>query len=868
MKTDKFTKIVETAIFGSYINRKFPLFLLFLIIPLLTTFFIIKIFLPSTTVDSSHNNPVSHGLAEFEHSQLADRKIVALNGDWEFYWHKFYTSNDIFKRKIFMPVPGDWSQKLKQYEKDFDGRGYATYRLKIILPLADKKYSILVPPVYNAYRVILNNKKIAEVGRVSQSKIESVPALRTKIYNLGQLSGENELIFHVSNHHLAFGGIRRPIYLGYQESIQQTYKNSRERKIFFTGAFFLIGIYHLGLFFIRNSKDTFYFAVLCFIGSLYMFLDQDVYIYNYTNSLSWQALYKIQFSIMYLAAIVVSLYTYFLFPRDFSSQLIRNFLLIVFGLLLITILFPPFWFTRAVYSFMVIIVVYLSLIARRLRRAVLKKRPGIRLFIFGGGIFAVSIINDLLNSRSIINTGYHSISGFFILVLVQAVLLSIRFNEAFTSSEKLIEKIYSLNKIYSKYVPREFLFFLKKESIGDVHLGDEASQEVTVLFSDIRNFTAISEKLPPKEIFAFLNQYFKTMNQIIARYNGVIDKYMGDAIMAIFPNNPDDAVRCAVEMQKIVKTTWFKIGNKEHRINVGIGIHFGEVLLGVVGGEKLMQTTVVSDVVNTASRLEGLTKKLGANIIISENLLEELDDPTEFHLRFLGYTQIKGRQEPIYICEVFNSDSKQQIELKTKTRQEFDNAMIIYQNSEYEKAWTLFLDLIKKNPKDKVAVHYMNETADFLVKGKMDLVSLRSKKVVWNDKWATGIPLIDQQHKVLFDIINELDKAIQFERAIKVIRRIFANLKLYVFTHFTVEEELMIEANYPDLVRHKIQHARFILKMEEIEKSLENENIQAPIEILDYLCQWLMEHVKKSDRDGYSPFLKQHSVDEEIRVIE
>ena len=206
-------------------------------------------------------------------------------------------------------------------------------------------------------------------------------------------------------------------------------------------------------------------------------------------------------------------------------------------------------------------------------------------------------------------------------------------------------RLAKINAAYGRFVPHDFLRFLGHESIVDVQLGDQIQKEMTVLFSDIRSFTTISEAMTPQENFNFINSYLSRVSPVIRAHQGFIDKYIGDAIMALFPESADDAVRAAVEMQKQV------IIYNQHRqrsnyspITIGIGLHAGTLMLGTIGEEERMESTVIADAVNLASRLEGLTKVYGSGILVTESILERLGDREKYLCRFVDRVIVKGKK--------------------------------------------------------------------------------------------------------------------------------------------------------------------------------------------------------------------------------
>jgi predicted ATPase/class 3 adenylate cyclase len=213
---------------------------------------------------------------------------------------------------------------------------------------------------------------------------------------------------------------------------------------------------------------------------------------------------------------------------------------------------------------------------------------------------------------------------------------------------QLYADMVNLNKAFERFVPHQFLSLLGKSSIADVQLGNQVQQEMTVMFCDIRGFTSLSEKMTPQETFNFVNEYLGVMEPVIGRYHGFIDKYIGDAIMALFPR-PDDAIRCCMEMQATLD-----IFNKGRvmPVRVGMGLNTGNLMLGTVGGKNRMDGTVLSDAVNLASRVESLTKKYGAGILITQHTVDRLPDAAVFNIRPVDMVTAEGREEQVEIYEV------------------------------------------------------------------------------------------------------------------------------------------------------------------------------------------------------------------------
>lgn len=265
-----------------------------------------------------------------------------------------------------------------------------------------------------------------------------------------------------------------------------------------------------------------------------------------------------------------------------------------------------------------------------------------------------------------------------------------------------------INQSYNRFVPRNFLNFLGKESIIDVQLGDQVQRNMTIMFADIRSFTTLSETMTPKENFNFLNSYLNRVSPVIRKNNGFIDKYIGDGLMALFPEEPEDALRAAIEMQKQVSLyNWHRRKQGYLPISIGIGLHTGNVMLGMIGEEKRLEGTVIGDVVNFSARLESLTKVYGSSILLSSDTLISLDDPNKYHYRFIDKVRVKGKTEAVSVFEVFDSNSPIIKDLKVKTRGEFERGIILFYNQQFAQAYQIFHKILDFNSQDKAALFYM-----------------------------------------------------------------------------------------------------------------------------------------------------------------
>lgn len=276
-----------------------------------------------------------------------------------------------------------------------------------------------------------------------------------------------------------------------------------------------------------------------------------------------------------------------------------------------------------------------------------------------------------------------------------------------------------INSIYSRFVPMEFLDFLGHDNIVDIQLGDQVQKEMTVLFVDIRAFTALSESMTPQENFKFINSFLSRLTPMIQNNGGIIDKYIGDSIMALFPNRPEDAIAAATEMVQHMELYNKQRATCGYRpISIGVGIHTGNLILGIIGDQGRMQGTVISDAVNLASRIQDVTKLYGANIIISQESFIKLENPTAYGFRFLGKVRVKGKNQSVSLFEIFDGDLEEMQGAKNETKTDFESAILHFSKKEFEEAAELFKRIIAANPHDKAARLFLEKAEMFIAQEK------------------------------------------------------------------------------------------------------------------------------------------------------
>lgn len=267
-----------------------------------------------------------------------------------------------------------------------------------------------------------------------------------------------------------------------------------------------------------------------------------------------------------------------------------------------------------------------------------------------------------------------------------------------------------INEAYQRFVPKEFLEQINKSNILEVSLGDHSYKNMTILFCDIRDFTSLSETMTPEENFNFINSYLKRISPIIHKYGGFIDKYIGDAIMALYPESIkiEDVINCSIEIHKEIDI--YNIHRKKVGyipIKVGISIHKGNLMLGTIGSENRMEGTVIADCVNMASRIENLNRIFKTNVLISEDVYNQIQNKSDYQFRFIGNFKVKGKEIPVKIYELLNSYDLETLNKKIKISQQFSEFLNYFYDKNFDKAKEIGEKILSIYPEDEITKLYL-----------------------------------------------------------------------------------------------------------------------------------------------------------------
>lgn len=275
-----------------------------------------------------------------------------------------------------------------------------------------------------------------------------------------------------------------------------------------------------------------------------------------------------------------------------------------------------------------------------------------------------------------------------------------------------------IRKAFSRFVPEQIIDELVASSDKTDKIAVGEKREVAVLFSDIRSFTNISERNKPEVIVAFLNRYFSIMCDIIKKHGGTVDKFIGDAIMALFgapvsyEDNARRAVAAAYEMREALPSVPLEdlVLPEGMKFDFGIGINYGDLIVGSIGSKEKTDYSVIGDNVNLASRLEGLTKTYGAKIIVSQSVKDDIQDQKNFTFRYLDDVKVKGKAVAVPIYSIDKNDEEFSAEYKSA----YYKGMELYKQGLFAMAKDYFEQALTQSENDKATKLMITRCEEFI----------------------------------------------------------------------------------------------------------------------------------------------------------
>lgn len=627
--------------------------------------------------------------------------------------------------RLFPLTPGsgvhDWT-----VETGFSLQDGKTANLALYLPVIGENWEVFLNGVSVKREIYPSDRQNLDKHRTQKGVVIDLPPANV-------LTGRNTLVFHIrgtaspvsfySNDYSGF-------YMnqGYEVDTAENFRARHSELLSFMlySVYFFFGIYHIVLFFSnRQEKYNLWFGLFSISLSFYSVLISSS-IFDIFPEADTSILKKAEFISLFLLLPSITHFT-----RDyFQPGSFRWSVRIVLGwnvLLAFLALILPFTYAKVVLpiwqvsallfqlGFLVFLIGYFAW--KKLEDAYIL--AGAFLLTIGAAVFDITASIFVFSDVRVFQ------AAFFLFVISIVITIALRLRRLERSEKALNEELRDLSLAFYRFVPTQVLDQMEKTSAADLKVGDNALRLMSVLFSDIRGFTALSEKMSPDDNFRFLNSYLERMEPLIATEGGYVDKFLGDGIMALFSastsigsetkTTSDRALDAAIAMrQSMPEYNELRRITGYAPIDIGIGLHTGPLIIGAIGSANRIDTTVIGNTVNVASRIEGMTSYYKAGIIVSEALYLDLTEPQKYQTREIGSILVKGKTTPIVLYEIYNTDLPEIIELKNKTAPLIARGISLFRERQFEEARKQFREALRSYELDSVARLYYKLSTKFM----------------------------------------------------------------------------------------------------------------------------------------------------------
>ncbi|MEN6325602.1 MAG: HAMP domain-containing protein, partial [Syntrophomonas sp.] len=247
-----------------------------------------------------------------------------------------------------------------------------------------------------------------------------------------------------------------------------------------------------------------------------------------------------------------------------------------------------------------------------------------------------------------------------------------------------VKKARQTSEAYFRFVPERMLQLLGKETIANIETGDTVKRDMSVMSLNIRSFYSISASLSAEQNYAYINSILERFGPVFHENRGIVEKYLGAAITAIFPDRAEDAVQSSVRIISIMEDLNAEpTDHQGQKLDIGIGLYKGNIMLGTIGEEKRMECTMILDNGNIPQQLCRLSKNLGVSILASESVLQSVENSTDYLHRYIGKVKFEGMIEPIRVYDIFQGNSKQVRTLRADTKEIFEEGIRLYEDGNF-----------------------------------------------------------------------------------------------------------------------------------------------------------------------------------------
>lgn len=662
----------------------------------------------SSLLPLAADSAIKNGMVDIQSYDFEEGQIIHLKGEWFFYWNKLLTPRELKENKeltpVLLPVPSHW--KSEERPSDF---GFGTYRLFVKASKSQSEMDLMLYPgqIYSSARIFLNEREIKVIGGPGKTSETSVLAVSQNYIPLKLREGMNEIIIQVSNFTNKNAGLRRAPQLGHYRKIAEDVEKRTLKDLTSIGALFILSIYFFILFYYyKEDKAPLFFALFCLMFSLRGLVTNERFLQMLIPSLPYMLSVKIEYITIYSAPGLFLLFTMVFFKGQTNKVIDTILLSIGSVLVLTTVVLSPHMFTSlftlfGLYTFLTGLYIIIFLIY-----AFHKKQKEALYILISLSVLLSAAAHDILITANYLSGAFLVSRAILVFMIMMSYIIAIRLANIYGTIRKLSIETFQLNQHLKKFVPEEILTLIGNKELVDISEGQFVYKNMTVVFTNIKDFQTFSETNSPEETFNLLNRCFSLMTPVIKKHNGFIDKFIDDCIMALFPGEPADAVNAALDMHKVLHKY-----NQENDTPIIIrnGIHTGDLMMGTIGEKERIEATVVSKTVNTASRIESFTQKVDSSILISEDTLKRIKNLNAYAYSFMGKIRLRGKQNKLGIYEFFTEDTLMHDPERVAAGKAFEKAAAELSEGFLEKAEKLLKQISRIYPYHSPTRFYLKQ---------------------------------------------------------------------------------------------------------------------------------------------------------------
>ena len=637
---------------------------------------------------------------------------TSLDGEWDFFPGEFIEarSQTADHRSVAAPmhirVPAGWNIAT---DGDLPRYGFGSYRVLVTVPETTRVLGLWVRQISAAGRVFWNGQEVYAAGRPGTTVSTEIPGWRPQVILLPTTRRQNELVVYASNFRDVAPGITSAISIGPVQDLFARQQRSIAGSVFLTGVMAIMALFHLILFVLRRENTaTLWFALFVGVVGLRGLVVDELPLIHILGQAPYTLIITASYLTYPLAIIFILRFVESLLPADIWRPAAWTAQALSAVMALTVVATPVKVFIAVAQYYHIVVLVAGGVIVATIVRALYHRRESAGLFASGIFVLAIAAVHDILRAVSIVTTPMMVPAATLLFVLIESLVLSRQHVLALRRAQEFSESLVRVNQAVTRFVPSAMLDLIGVSDVTQISLGQVAEHDMTVLFVDIRGFTRMSERLGPQDSYTFVNEFLGMTGPIVRECGGIVDKYLGDGFFALFPGGGSGAVEAGLRLRGARAAFNERYGAAfDERIEFGVGIHSGSLMLGTIGESMRMDTSAISDTVNLASRIESLTKYFQVGLAISAATYRQLHDEQHRNTRFLGKVPIRGKSESVSVFEMFDGEDPAIVQLKAETTQQFERGVISYFLEDYEDAVDAFRAVLAQYPDDTASRRYL-----------------------------------------------------------------------------------------------------------------------------------------------------------------